>query len=63
MQCSQRSLAPWGGGLRGVTELFNERVEFLETMSHANGDMGKFFDDSGTQRSVVGDRHLENRGR
>lgn len=24
---------------------------------------GNFFDDSGTQRSVVDDRHLENRGR
>lgn len=63
MQYSQRSLAPWGGGLRGVTELCNERAEALETMSHTNGDLGKVFDGSGTQGSVVDDRHLENRGR
>lgn len=63
MQYSQRSLAPWGGGLRGVAELFNEHAEFLETMSHTNGDLEKVFDESGTQGSVVDDRHLEKRGR
>lgn len=63
MQYSQRSLAPWGGGLRGVTEPCNERAEVLETMSHTDEDLGKVFDESGTRGSVVDDRHLEKRGR
>lgn len=63
MQYSQMSLAPWGGWLRGVTELCNERAEALETMSHTNRDLEKVSDESGTRGSVMDDRHLENRGR
>lgn len=56
-------MAPRGGGFTGVTEFFNEHGEFMETVSHINGGLGKIFDECGIQGSALDDSHLENRAR
>lgn len=34
-------------------------IEFMEKMSHINGDLGEIFDEFGTQGPVLDARHLE----